>query len=174
MQEDYQHINTLNELMEYKVRNFVVSENELVQAMEKWALEANSVKLKTIIQKYIEYIHEHINKLDSFNKEMNITSIGINHKVIGSMIEDTNNLLRICMDSVVRDACLLSCIQTINHYKISFYGTLAAYAEIIKLDKYKFSFYQAEVNEKKIDDRLTQLAEFEINMKAIMPFVIEK
>jgi hypothetical protein len=33
-------------------------------------------------------------------------------------------------------------------------------------------FHEAEVNEKQIDDRLTQLAEHEINIKARTPIVI--
>ena len=33
-------------------------------------------------------------------------------------------------------------------------------------------FHEAEINEKQIDDRLSQLAEFEINVKAKAPIVL--
>lgn len=173
MTENYQHINTLTDLLEIKVRNFVVSENELKHQVKQWIEIASSVKLKAILIKYEEFIQLHIGTLETFNKEFNITSVGLINKIMGVLIDDTNYLLSICMDDVVKDATLLSCIQTINHYKISYYGTLAAFAANVDLEKYKNLFFEAEVNERKIDDRLTQLAEYEINLKAKMPFVIE-
>jgi hypothetical protein len=40
------------------------------------------------------------------------------------------------------------------------------------MEKQAAVFYEAEINEKQIDDRLSQLAQFEINVKAKAPIVI--
>jgi hypothetical protein len=40
------------------------------------------------------------------------------------------------------------------------------------MSKYAELFHEAEANEKQIDDRLTQLAEFEINIRAKSPSIL--
>ena len=40
------------------------------------------------------------------------------------------------------------------------------------MEKFAGVFHEAEVNEKQIDDRLSQLAEHEINFKAKAPIVL--
>ncbi|WP_369127538.1 DUF892 family protein [Terrimonas pollutisoli] len=43
-------------------------------------------------------------------------------------------------------------MQAINHYKISIYGTAAAFTKALGNDKAATLFHEAEVNEKKIDE----------------------
>jgi ferritin-like metal-binding protein YciE len=64
------------------------------------------------------------------------------------------------------DACLLASIQGINHYKISLYGTAAAFVGKIGLESSAAIFHELEINEKSIDSSLSQMAEHEINNKA--------
>jgi ferritin-like metal-binding protein YciE len=80
--------------------------------------------------------------------------------------------MKYCADPEVKDACLLACIQAINHFKISEYGTAAAFAKELNMEKSATVFHEMEINEKHIDDRLSQLAEYEINRKARAPIVI--
>jgi ferritin-like metal-binding protein YciE len=77
-----------------------------------------------------------------------------------------------CSDLEVRDACLLECIQAINHFKISAYGSNAAFANALGMESQAALFFQAEVREKQIDDRLSQLAENEVNKIARAPIVL--
>jgi len=91
-----------------------------------------------------------------------------------AFIEEANEKQNTCTDAEVKDACLLACIQAINHFKISMYGTAAAFAKVLGMEKHAAVFHEAEVNEKQIDDRLSQLAEHEINIKANVPFVLPR
>jgi ferritin-like metal-binding protein YciE len=72
----------------------------------------------------------------------------------------------------VRDACLLACIQGINHFKISLYGTAAAFAKELEMGEFVKRFHEAEVNEKEIDEKLTQLAKHGINSDAEVPIIL--
>ena len=87
-----------------------------------------------------------------------------------AFIEEAGEKLNTCRDVAVKDACLLASIQVISHYKISTYGTAAAFAKALGMDHPSAVFHEAEINEKQIDDRLTQLAEHEININARAPF----
>jgi ferritin-like metal-binding protein YciE len=93
---------------------------------------------------------------------------------MNAFIEEAEEKLNSCTDTEVRDACLLACIQGINHYKISTYGTAAAFANALEMEKQAVIFHEIEVSEKQIDDRLSQLALHEINNNARAPIAINR
>ncbi|MBC7507148.1 MAG: DUF892 family protein [Ferruginibacter sp.] len=59
----------------------------------------------------------------------------------------------------------MACTQAVNHSKISTYGSAAAFARALVIEKHAAIFHNVEVNENEIDDRLSQLAGHEINSK---------
>jgi len=109
---------------------------------------------------------QHVDKMERFFEEENITSLCLTNRVMRAFIEETDEKLAQCADAEVKDACLLACIQVINHFKISTYGTAAAFANALGMDKQAVVFHTIEINEKQIDDRLSQLANYEINTLA--------
>lgn len=163
---------TLHDLLDFDASKFSVLEVQLKNQLTTWIQVAQSLKLKAILQKYAEITNMHIEKLEVFFKEEKIISLSSKHQIIQAFIKESDEKISLCADNEVRDACLLSCIQEINHYKISCYGTAAAFANALNMNKYAEIFHDAEVNEKQIDDRLTQLAEFEINIRAKSPGIL--
>lgn len=91
-----------------------------------------------------------------------------------AFIHETNALLAKCTDAEVKDAGLLACVQNINHFKISNYGTSAAFTNTLEMEEAAVAFREAEINEKQIDDRLSQLAEHEINVNARAPIILTR
>ena len=59
-----------------------------------------------------------------------------------------------------------------RHFTISSFGTLAAYARQLGMEQAATDFHKAGANENEIDQRLTALAEREINLKAKTPIAI--
>ena len=167
-------INTLHNLLDYDARKFTVAEIQLQKAIPEWIEKANSIKLKTVLLKYQDVIKSHVSKLENFFEEESIIYMSVSNPVMHAFIEEGEEKLINCSENSVRDACLLALIQNINHYKISCYGTAAAFANALDMHKTASLFHEAEVNEKQIDDRLSQLAEHEINVEAKTPIVISK
>lgn len=172
MTENIQTISTLHNLLDYDARKFTSAEIELKNSLPEWINKAGSLKLKTVLQKYLDYIQDHVQKLEGFFEEEKIGSLSLTNRVMLAFIEETEEKLRACADAEVKDACLLASIQAINHFKISYYGTAAAFANAMGMEKQAAVFHEAEVKEKQIDDRLSQLAEHEINSKARAPIVL--
>lgn len=172
MSANNQTITTLHNLLDYDVSKFTSAEVQLKNSLPHWISKADSLKLKTVLQKYLDFVQLHIQKLEVFFEEENITSLPVSNRVMQAFIEETEEKFSACTDAEIKDACLLACIQGINHFKISTYGTAAAFARVLDMEKQAAVFYEAEVNEKQIDDRLSQLAEFEINKMAKVPVVL--
>ena len=162
-------ITTLHDLLDYDARKFTNAEVQLQQSLPVWITNSTSIKLKEVLLKYQDYIVQHIEKLDNFFIAEEISSLSTMNRIMHSFIEEIVDKLKFCTDNEVKDACLLAGIQGINHFKISTYGTAAAFARTLGMEKAAGIFHEAEINEKKIDDRLTQLAEFEVNKRARAP-----
>jgi ferritin-like metal-binding protein YciE len=172
MTDNNQTISTLHNLLDYDARQFTSAEIQLKKSLPEWISKAGSLKLKTVLQKYLDFVQQHVQKLEGFFEAEQISSLSINNRVMHAFIEEAEEKMKSCTDAEVRDACLLACIQAINHFKISTYGTAAAFAKALDMEKQATIFHEAEVEEKQIDDRLSQLAEHEINLHAKTPIVL--
>jgi ferritin-like metal-binding protein YciE len=167
-----QPISTLHNLLNYDAGKFASGETQLKFVIPGWINKATSLKLKDVLRKYLEFVQQHAERLANFLEEEGLLTISAGNKVIGAFIEEAEETMSCCADNEVRDACLLAAVQEINHYKISSYGTAAAFSKALGMEQQALLFHDAEVNEKQIDDRLTQLAEFEINTRAKSPIAL--
>ena len=172
MENNNQPISTLHDLLDYDARNFIIAEIQIEKNLHNWINRATSLQLKNVLQKYLGFVQQHTKGLNEFYETEKIDSVSISNRIIQAFIDETNEKLSVCGDSEITDACLTACIQVINHYKISAYGTASAFAYALEMENKGSIFHQAEINEKQIDDRLSQLAEHEINAKAKAPVAL--
>lgn len=172
MAEINQTITTLHDLLDFDARRFISAEIQLKNSLQEWINKTGSVKLKTVLHKYLDFVNQHVQKIESFLEEEKISSLSLTNRVMHAFIEEADEKLSNCTDAEVKDACLVACVQAINHYKISSYGTAAAFAIALGMEKAATVFHEAEINEKHIDDRLSQLAEYEVNTRARTPILL--
>lgn len=165
-------ITTLHNLLDYDASKFASAEIQLQTTLPRWIHKAGSLQLKTVMQKYLDFVQQHAKKMEDFLEGEQISSLNLTNRVMQAFIEEANERLSNCTDAEVKDACLLASIQAINHFKISTYGTAAAFSNALGMEKAAAVFHEAEINEKQIDDRLSQLAQHEINIKAKAPIVL--
>lgn len=172
MTNHFHAIATLQNLLDYDIRKLAVSEMQLKNILPDWINTAVSEKLKIILRKYLDFTETHLNEISAVIANEDILSSVLASHIVKALIDEAQILFNKCSDAEVKDAAMLAAVQQINHYKICAYGTAAAYANIMGLENEATVFHKAEVNEKQIDDRLTQLAAFEINSKAKSPIVL--
>ena len=70
-------------------------------------------------------------------------------------------------DDTIRDAGMLAAAQAVEHYEISRYGTLKAWAEKLGLTDAASLLDETLQEEKATDEKLTELADSEINIEAL-------
>jgi ferritin-like metal-binding protein YciE len=70
-------------------------------------------------------------------------------------------------DDTIRDAGMLAAAQAVEHYEISRYGTLKAWAEKLGMDDAVSLLDETLQEEKATDEKLTELADSEINIEAM-------
>ena len=173
MENNQHRIINLHDLLKYDAGKFIVAEMQLKKNLHEWINQAGSLQLKAALQKYHDFVDQHIQKLEGFIKDETFSSLSITDHVMNAFLTESNEKIKCCVDVEVKDACLLAGIQTICHFKISLYGSAAAFSKVLEMENAAGVFYEMEINEKYIDGLLSQLAEFEINKRAQAPIVIE-
>lgn len=167
-------ITTLHDLLDYDASKFTNAEIQLKHVLPDWIRLTANLKMIEVLQKYLAQISQHVDNFNKFFEKEEISSLSTSNRIMHACIEEINEMVTFCTDHEVKDACLLAGIQRINHFKISAYGTAAAFARMLGNEEAAKVFHDAEINEKQIDDRLTQLAEFEINKKARTPLALHE
>lgn len=163
------NINSLQDLLDLNTSQFSSAEIELKRKLLEWANIASSMQLKMIMKKYISFTSQHLQRMDTFLEQEKILSVNSSNPIMLAFIKLIDEKLEACKNPEIKDACVLAGVQSICHFKISSYGTAAAYAKLIGQEEFARVFYESEVNEKHIDDELTQLASYEINTNALSP-----
>lgn len=83
-----------------------------------------------------------------------------------SLIEEGQELIESGEKGPVLDAGLIGAAQKVEHYEIAAYGTLCALAGQLGFTEAKNILAETLKEEKATDDKLTKLAEKDVNRKA--------
>ena len=85
---------------------------------------------------------------------------------IEGILDEGKEIIEEYEDEPALDAGLLAAAQAVEHYEISRYGTLKAWANKLGLKDAAKLLDQTLIEEKKIDDTLTKIAETAVNAEA--------
>ena len=85
---------------------------------------------------------------------------------IEGIIEEGKEIMEEYADTPALDAGLLAAAQAVEHYEISRYGTLKAWAMKLSMSEAAKLLDQTLSEEKRTDDTLTRIAEKVVNYRA--------
>ena len=74
MSENTPSVITLHNLLDNDSRKFTSAEILLKRILPDWINKTSSVKLKNILQKYLDYVQQHIEKLEAEIAQLNVSS----------------------------------------------------------------------------------------------------
>ena len=104
MTENNLSIVTLHDLLDFDGRKFISAEIQLKKILPAWINIAGSLKLKSVLQKYMDLVNEHIENMQTFYAAEHINSLPLHNEVIEAFIEETEDKLQNCNDAAVKDA----------------------------------------------------------------------
>jgi ferritin-like metal-binding protein YciE len=91
---------------------------------------------------------------------------GVECPAIDGIIEEADEIIGEVDDKKVLDAALIAAAQAVEHYEITRYGTLIAWAKQLGRPDCASVLQENLEEEKAADSKLTSLAEGNINVKA--------
>jgi ferritin-like metal-binding protein YciE len=92
---------------------------------------------------------------------------GVDCPAMDGILSEATDIMSDCDDPQVRDAAMLSAAQAVEHYEITRYGSLIAYAKQLGRDDCASVLHETLEEEKATDKKLTTIAESRVNQRAI-------
>ena len=154
-------------LMVEQLRDAYSAEKQTLRAMPRLAKKATAQPLKDMLQMHVEQTEGQVERL-----EQALDKLGARpgRKVCEGMrgiIEEGQHELEDHDKGPLLDTLIVAAQQRMEHYEIASYGTLAALAKAAGQQEVAELMAQTLQEEKQTDEKLTQLAESELNPAAI-------
>jgi ferritin-like metal-binding protein YciE len=141
-------------------------EDQLVRALPKMAEMVQHKQLKEAIQHHLEETKSQRDKLTGLLRRHGAEA---QHKdqPIHTMVEEAERWGKMVSDPDCRDAAAIASAQRVEHYEIASYGSLATWAKHLGFNEDQQTLHGILEQEKKTDEKLTNLAKRVINPEAV-------
>lgn len=156
----------LQKLFEDQLADLYYVEKQLVKALPKMAKKADNKELRTAFTDHLTETQGQVSRLEAV-----FSSIGKKPKAkkcpaIDGILEEGKEIMEEFSDDPALDAGLVSAAQKVEHYEITSYGSLKAFAEQLGLDKAVGLIEETLEEEKKADETLSGIGESVVNIEA--------
>lgn len=167
----------LRDLLIDELHDVLSSEEQIVEALPEMVKASESPDLKNAFESHLKETKGQIQRLEKIFKLLKVEKKEKFCKATKGLIQECQEVLKdFKAKSAIRDAALISKAQRIEHYEISAYGTMRAFASDLDLDEVS-DLLQATLDEEaNADKKLSKIAEgglFKsgINLQANIPNV---
>lgn len=158
---------TLEDLFVYELKDLYSAEKQLLKALPKMAKAAANEDLAAAFETHLAETEEHVSRLETIFESLEVSSRGSKCKAMEGLIEEGKEVLEEDMENEVRDAALICAAQRVEHYEIAGYGCARTFAARLGHDNAAQLLQQTLDEEAATDEKLTQLAESQVNEEAV-------
>ncbi|KQO59189.1 MULTISPECIES: ferritin-like domain-containing protein [unclassified Methylobacterium] len=159
-------IQTLDDLFVHTLQDIYYAENQITKALPKMIAKATDPELKSGFEKHLSETEGQIKRLEQVFQMHGHTPKAVTCPAIDGIIKETNEVSGEIGDKQVLDAALIASAQAVEHYEITRYGTLVAWAKQLGRDDCASVLQQTLNEERATDERLTRMAESQVNRRA--------
>jgi len=156
----------LNELFHDTLKDIYFAEKKILATLPKMAKAAQSEELKAAFEKHLTETEGQIERLEQVFAVIEKKPQGKTCAAINGITEEGAEIMEEYKGSPALDAGLLAAAQAVEHYEISRYGTLIAWAEELGLDDAVSLLEETLEEEEATDETLTEIAKTAINQQA--------
>jgi ferritin-like metal-binding protein YciE len=159
-------MNTLADLFQDELRDVYDAEKRILKALPKMAKAASDEQLRDAFTQHLEETRGQIERLEQVFASLEEKPKGKRCLGMEGIIAEGAELMEEDGEESVLDAGLISAAQRVEHYEITAYGTLMAWAKQLGYEEALELLGENEREEKETDEKLTEIAEGIINQQA--------
>ncbi len=159
-------IKSFDDLFVHQLQDIYYAENQIVKALPDMISKATDPQLKAGFEKHLTETRGQIDRLEQVFKQHGVDIQGTDCPAIDGIIKEANDTASEVAENDVLDAALIAAAQAVEHYEISRYGTLIAWAEQLGRPDCATLLRQNLDEEKATDESLSALALQKVNRKA--------
>ena len=151
-------IQTFEDLFLHQLQDIYYAERQITKALPTMIGKATAPELKAGFETHLAETEGQIRRLDQVFGLVGQDPKGVTCPAIDGIIKEANEVAGEIGDKRVLDAALIAAAQAVEHYEITRYGTLIAWARQIGRDDAASILEQTLAEEKATDDKLSTLA----------------
>ena len=156
----------LKALFIHQLKDTYFAETAILKALPEMAEAAQSEELKGALAVHLKETQGQVKRLEQVFQLIGERPEGVACKAIQGIIEEGQEVLREFQGGEASDAGLIAAAQAVEHYEITRYGTLLAWARQLELSEAEGLLQETLIEEENTDEVLSELAEDAINPAA--------
>ena len=160
-------IKTMEDLFLHTLQDVYYAENQMVKSLPTMIDKATNRELASGLRNHLRETENQVSRLDQVFQKLGQEPRGTDCPAMDGLIKEADEVAGEVEDKQVLDAAIIGSAQAIEHYEISRYGTLIAWAEELGHDNVVRLLNATLKEEKAADKKLNTLAEARINRKAV-------
>ena len=157
---------TLEDLFEHALKDIYYAEKKIYKALPKMIKAAHDDGLRQALEKHRGETEEHIAKVEQVFGLLDKTPKAQKCDAVDGILEETDGILKDFGKTETCDAAIIFSGQAVEHYEITRYGSMHAYALALGMTEAADLLASILEQEKAADQKLTDLAEDRINHAA--------
>jgi ferritin-like metal-binding protein YciE len=159
-------IKTMDDLFLYTLQDIYYAENKIVKSLPNMIKEASETQLRQGLQSHLRETEGHVKGLEQVFQMIGQKPKSVDCPAIDGIIEEADEVTGEVEDLAVLDAAIIAAGQAVEHYEITRYGSVIAWAKRVGRNDCAKVLEQTLEEEKAADKKLTALAESKVNLKA--------
>jgi len=159
-------IKTMDDLFVHMLRDMYYAEKQIVQALPDMIDKASDPQLRQGFQSHLHETENHVRRLERVFQLHGNEPKGVDCSAIDGILEEADEVAAEVADKAVLDAALIAAAQAVEHYEITRYGSLVAWARQLGRNDCATLLQQNLDEEKAADSKLTAIAESKVNRRA--------
>jgi ferritin-like metal-binding protein YciE len=160
-------IKSLDDLFVHMLQDIYYAEKQIMKALPKMIAKVSDPQLKEGFEVHLIETENQISRLEQVFKMHGESPKATNCPAIDGIITEANEIMGDASDAEVLDAAALAAAQAVEHYEITRYGTLIAWARQLGRNEWASVLRQTLEEEKATDLKLTEIAESRVNRVAV-------
>jgi len=159
-------ISTMDDLFVHTLRDIYYAENKILKALPDMIEKASDSRLQQAFKSRLGETKNQVARLEQVFRMHGVEAKAVNCPAIDGIIEESEAVAGEIDDKNVLDAALAAAAQAVEHYEISRYGTLIAWAKQLGRSDCASILQKNLDEEKAADQKLTEIAEAKLNLRA--------
>ena len=159
-------IKTLDDLFVHTLRDIYYAEQQIAKNLPDMIEKATDKNLKSGFETHLAETKGQIARLEKVFQMHGVEVKGVDCPAIDGILDEASEIAGEVDDKQVLDAALIAAAQAVEHYEITRYGTLIAWAKKLGRDDCAAVLQQNLEEEKAADQKLNAMALGSINQKA--------
>ena len=159
-------IKTMDDLFMHTLQDIYYAEKQILNSLPEMIEKATNRELTAGLKKHLGETEQQVARLEQVFKQLGSDPRGVNCPAIDGIIEEAEDIAGEVEDKDVLDAAIIAASQAVEHYEITRYGTLIAWAQQLGRDNVVALLQKNLDEEKAADKKLTTIAESKVNRKA--------